>query len=547
MYTLSIIFILASCSHLHAQNLESLFYPDEDGGLTSMDNSVRIPPHVNLTEIRGTSLYEKFVDRIISGGVTKLTLAINTILNSRRGSDNIVFAPVSIAGALALVLLGSNGKTFQEIGAVMGLATGVDVQRKSLQVHEQFGRMLNKLESSSGLSVGQQVNFAAAIFIQNNYPIRKVYKKTAEDLYQSEILNVDFESNPSEAQQVINNWVSGKTNGKIHNVLGEVPQPNTRVIITSAMYFKASWEFPFFEGTTAKRPFYPNGRKSPTNIQVELMANGGELPYFKDQSLNCEILGFPYKGNATTMYVVMPFNSDAQKLKELETRLTTNDLERLADSTVYREVVTLFPKMKLESTIELKPVLQRLGVHSLFEPTEANLAIMSPGEIVQSPPKIRLGATNQQNSSVNCSKIFNPKTNISSCRDVINDLNQTQEVSYKKIGDKIGRQVTNRLNTFSNRETIDNLRQLINEQSTDNNFQNPGLYADKVIHKVYMDITETGTEAAATTSISLSRGGGKVTFRVDVPFFFFIRNEETKTVLFWGSVVTPTPNFKKVQ
>lgn len=36
--------------------------------------------------------------------------------------------------------------------------------------------------------------------------------------------------------------------------------------------------------------------------------------------------------------------------------------------------------------------------------------------------------------------------------------------------------------------TIDNIRQLINAHSLDNNYQNPGLYADQVIHKVIVNV-----------------------------------------------------------
>lgn len=57
-----------------------------------------VPGNINLTEIRGTTLYERYVAQIISGGITKLTLAINKVLLQSRSStkDNIVFAPMSI-------------------------------------------------------------------------------------------------------------------------------------------------------------------------------------------------------------------------------------------------------------------------------------------------------------------------------------------------------------------------------------------------------------------------------------------------------------------
>jgi serine protease inhibitor len=157
-----------------------------------------------------------------------------------------------ISGALALVLLGSNGKTFDEISTFMGLTTGVDIHSKSQLVHEQFGRMLEKLQVTSGFDIGRQVNFATAIFVQNGYPIRQIYRHTAESVYDSEVLNVDFASNPNSAQQIINAWVSERTKGKINHILGESPSSATKVILASAMYFKAEWEKPFFDGSTKR-------------------------------------------------------------------------------------------------------------------------------------------------------------------------------------------------------------------------------------------------------------------------------------------------------
>lgn len=289
-----------------------------------------------------------------------------------------------------------------------------------------------------------------------------------------------------------------------------------------------------------RRPFYTNGRSLPSLIDVEMMANGGMFPYYKDSKLNCEVLGLPYKGNATVMYIVMPFDSDTEKLKKLEREVTAGDLEYLADNTRSTSAVILFPKMKIESTIDLRGPLQDLGLRSLFNPSEANLALLSPGEGFMSSP-IR----NRYQVTGNCSQIFHLNSRITTCQQSGTVGNSTDEITYKRINDKIGRRVASRIGSnVDDSDTLDKLRDLINLQSTDNNYQNPGLYADKVIHKVYMDITETGTEAAATTSITLTRDGGKVTFRVDVPFFFFIRHEETKVIMFWGSVNKPTPYFK---
>lgn len=503
--------------------------------------------------ISPTPTYEQYVDQLISKGIAKLTLAINKVYQEKSIEDNVVFAPLNIAAALALVLLGSNGRTFQELTSVLGFATGLQIENQSENVHRELGRMIRKIESTAGVVIGQQVSFADAVFVQNNYPIRTLYKEAAEKLYQSEVVNVDFQSNPEKAKQVVNAWVADRTKGKIKDILNDVPK-DTKVIIASAMYFKAEWEQPFMEDVTSRRDFYIDGRKSKTPIQVDMMANVGKFPYFKDATLQAEILGLPYKGNATVMYVVMPFNSNKQILKDFESRITENDLEYLAGQTTFNSCQILFPKMKIESTVRLKPILRTLGVNSLFNPNDANLGLLSPGvglvskkvDAEVNPLVSFQGNPNdvlifsRTGETVNCSAIFDPASNVSTCQDTVGD----QKVTYKKFGDKVGRRIARR-SRRSKRDTIDGLRNLINQQSTGNDYQNPGLYAEEVIHKVYMDITETGTEAAASTLVTLYRSFRGVTFRVDVPFLFFIRHEDTKTILFWGSVYNPTPNYKK--
>lgn len=302
-----------------------------------------------------------------------------------------------------------------------------------------------------------------------------------------------------------------------------------------------------------------------------MMANGGEFPYFKDNDLHCEIIGFPYKGNASVMYVVMPFESDIQKLKQFESSLTANHLQKLADSTKYTGAVVLFPRMKMESTIDLRGPLRALGLKSLFDPKQANLALLSPGEAspqwgsrssipipseghsvsgnsvknvefvpVQSTATISPALSNRFTSSINSTPKSASSILVNS--PLVKNGNQASIVTPQTQFTKKTINLSSRVNT-GNTDSLENLRRYINEQSTDNSYQNPGLYADKIIHKVYMDITETGTEAAATTYVALSKDGSRITFRADSPFLFFIRHEGTKAILFWGSVNTPTPNY----
>ena len=66
------------------------------------------------------------------------------------------------------------------------------------------------------------------------------------------------------------------------------------------------------------------------------------------------------------------------------------------------------------------------------------------------------------------------------------------------------------------------------------------LFIQKVAHKTFIEVNEEGSEAAAATSVGIGiKSVQRTIFYVDRPFFFAIRDNKTKTVLFIGTVVEP--------
>lgn len=69
------------------------------------------------------------------------------------------------------------------------------------------------------------------------------------------------------------------------------------------------------------------------------------------------------------------------------------------------------------------------------------------------------------------------------------------------------------------------------------------LFISAVIHKAYVDVNEEGTEAAAATAVVVGvtavRPVPTPVFRADHPFVFFIRDNQSGSILFIGRVVNP--------
>jgi serpin B len=69
------------------------------------------------------------------------------------------------------------------------------------------------------------------------------------------------------------------------------------------------------------------------------------------------------------------------------------------------------------------------------------------------------------------------------------------------------------------------------------------LYISQVIHQTFVEVSETGTEAAAATAVGMAGSAGPApepkVFTADHPFIFFIQEKATGSILFMGRVANP--------
>ncbi|KAG5675521.1 hypothetical protein PVAND_005417 [Polypedilum vanderplanki] len=470
-----------------------------------------------------------------------------------------VLSPLSVASALQLALLAAKGQTYDELIQVMNYGN-----YSPRFIHQEFSEILNDLKlnkhspkrdkvkwrenaneqylQSTQRFEDHQTNYehhkievANGIFVQNDVNIRGAYKDAVQNVYKSEVKSLNFRDAPSDASQQINDWVNEKTHGKIKQIVPPVMNPNTRIVLANALYFKAQWQTSFFEGATKPKKFFPYGRsRTDDYIMADLMAHGGYFPHYYDPETNVEILGLPYKQNCTTMYIILPKDSNMDRIKEVQKQLTAEKIEDLIDKMTVKSAVMLFPKMHLKSGYHFKSDLQELGVKSLFEQDKSDLSLLSEGEVKMKnrnetfvfpqDPLTRMGKRNKRDITYKV-----PSENKKSSLPLsIKDFFNRKRIIKSSKGKKN--------NKRTKRDAIDSLSKL--DQLRNLNLINPQLFADEVIHKVDLTINEKGTEGGASTLVTINRST-TVVFRVDIPFMFLIRHDPTKIPLFYGVVFQP--------
>jgi serpin B len=395
---------------------------------------------------------DQSIDAAVVRGINELSLNIYDGL--REQSGNLFFSPYSISSALGMAYAGARGATEQQMASVLRLLSD------QTPVHASFAALNNILNGGS-IARPYQLSVANAIWGAKGVRFRTDFLETIERAYGGRLSELDFAEHPEASRATINQWVQSETRHKIKDLLtaGSI-QPDTLLLLTNAIYFKAAWLHPFDERWTESSQFLLaipelsrrggasfrglfNRRQK---VAVPFVRQTGRFGYIEERDL--QVLEMRYAGEELGMVVILPRRVGG--LAALEKSLNVEKLSTMLAGLNAQEVNVQLPKFKLTESLELSKLLSEMGMPLAFS-DEADFSGMAER------------------------------------RDIF----------------------------FSN-----------------------------VIHKAYLDVDESGTEAAAATGIAMVVSAARFrskpfVFRADHPFLFLIRDRRTGIILFIGRVVNP--------
>lgn len=264
-----------------------------------------------------------------------------------KSADNIILSPYSIEAALSLATQGADGESFNV------LRNGLHLTGSREEIADEYGRQLAGVTKSIGAAT---LSVANKVFVQENYSIKKSFRDVAVNKYGSEVESVNFSQN-EQAAATINKWVEDKTHDKIKNLISaDSLSSDSRLILVNAIYFKGPWEKKFDPQLTADDDFWVSKEVSK---KIQFMNKKDDFLYGVFPEYNCTALLLKYNNSEFSFLILLPNERDG--LPQLEAKLDTINLNELSQKLYKQEVNVKIPKMKIESSFNLKEVLSEVG------------------------------------------------------------------------------------------------------------------------------------------------------------------------------------------
>lgn len=333
-------------------------------GRTSSDAGVELAAaHLDLAP--GSAEQAKTVaDAIDAFGLTLFARATS-------GGGNAVVSPASVALALAMARAGARGETAAQMDAAMH-SLGSDANGPGLAALDQvLSKVSGTFRDAEGDEHDVTLRIANAAFSQRGMQLTQAYLDALATRLGSGLHLVDYATGPEAARQLINAWVSEKTQQRIKELLAAgTIDPLTRLVLVNAIYLKAPWETPLPVEATKPAPFTLAGGR-----QIDVPTMNATLEASYAGAAGWQAVQLPYAGGSLAMLVIVP-----DDLASFEAGLDAARLGQIVDSLAPGQVQVALPRFKLETKVDLAGVLAAMGMPLAFDRGAADFSGITPDE-----------------------------------------------------------------------------------------------------------------------------------------------------------------------
>lgn len=289
-------------------------------------------------------------------------------------SGNLVLSPYSVAVALGMTLSGAGGRTAAEMRDVLGVASDAPFHGGLNALTEYIEGLAGPQDRADGSKAVLALGGANQLYGQQGVGWERDFLDMLAGEYGAGMQTVDYQNAHEEARVLINDWVAGRTQDRIRELIpAGLLNPLTRLVLVNALYLKAPWETPFEKSLTQSMPFH---LRDGSSVDVDTMVQ--TLTTMMTQGDGWRAARLPYAGRALAMTLVLP---DPGRLREVEGLLTSGGLTDVMNAGRQATVDLRLPRWTFRTQAPLTDVLQGLGMHSAFDPDEADFRPMTEQDL----------------------------------------------------------------------------------------------------------------------------------------------------------------------
>ena len=286
----------------------------------------------------------------------------------RTQEGNLFYSPHSISLALAMTYAGAGGRTASQMADTLRFSLAQDRLHPALNALDQeLASRGADFQSRDG--EGFRLNIVNAVWGQQGHPFRGAFLDVLAESYGAGVRPTDFIAAPEESRLAINDWVAESTEDRIRDLIPQgIIDSLTRMVLTNAIYFNASWVSPFNEANTRAQPFHLLDGSS---VDVPMMRTSEDFGYAAGDGY--QAVDLPYVGHELSMTVIVP---DRGRFREFEDSLDAGLAERIIANLGFRYVTLDLPRFEFESQFRLSEALKSMGMPDAFDKASSDFSGM---------------------------------------------------------------------------------------------------------------------------------------------------------------------------
>jgi serpin B len=200
------------------------------------------------------------------------------------------------------------------------------------------------------------LHVANAPFAQRGFSLHQAFLDDAAARFGAGLRPVDFIRDSEGARQAINGWVKEQTRERIPELLADPLDSTTLLVLVNAVYLNAPWPAPWSRAGSGPLAFT---RSDGTIVHVPMLITDGRLPYGDGDGW--QAVDLPYLGGELAMLLIVP-----DDLASFGAELDGDRLSAIVGALGERQALVTMPKFEIETSADLIPALDSLGMHAAF-------------------------------------------------------------------------------------------------------------------------------------------------------------------------------------